>query len=284
MELFRMILRPLQDVLKDIRQYFSDWHPVRDFFGTIWEATTELWQFDVIRYILLTGASIIGLWFSFWLMAVFNIFSLNTDQEGWRAGTLNDFTISNRVWQWVPTGWLFPTGEGYLLLGNDSSRNGTLDGKTISPSYFSTDEATFIKNKPLINQPVVIHFRVLHDYTFLGGETNIRATDFQKQQPVTIPASCAGTNGWFTRKQGMMGGKVVEAATVGHPLLWKTYEVIIHTGGNEFKQLSITDSHIFECAVTALKTGQSVRLTYDNDLVRDPITQRTTYNIVGVAN
>lgn len=254
---------------------------IKQWLGDGWRA---LWAFAWFRRPLKILGALMGLWIVMWCVAIFDVVGLNTEEDGWRAGILADYAVSNRLFQVLPTGWIFPTGEGYLLLGNDSSRGSKLNGQTISPSYFSTSLAVFQQSQGYISQPVVMHYRRLDRRWFLGGLTDIRVTEFDKQVPATIPADCAVPHDWLTKSFGVMGGKIVEVAKVGDPLLWKTNEVIIHSGGIEFKEMSITDHHIYDCAIAALKTGQTVVISYDNRVIRDPITQNTSYNLIGIAS
>lgn len=222
----------------------------------------------------------------FWSFTIFDVFRLNTDEEGWRAGNLADYSWSNRLFSFAPT-WLgfFPTGEGYLLLGDASSRNATLDGEKISPSFFSTTYGFHNDSNSFKTLPVAMHYRELRHTWFTGGLTDVRIDEFVKQEPVTMPADCSSeAHGWLSKSPGTMGGKIVEAASVGNPLLWKTHEVIIYPGGTEFHRMSIIDDRIFECALIALKSGETMRIDYDNQAVRDPATQRTTFNLVGISN
>lgn len=243
-----------------------------------------IWAFKWFRRPVKWLGVLIVLWIVFWFVAIFDVLGLNTEEDGWRAGTLSDYTVSNRMLQLLPTGWFFPTGEGYLLLGNDSSRGSKLNGQTISPSYFSTSMKVFDSSQNYISQPVVMHYRRLDRRWFLGGLTDIRVTEFEKQVPAPIPEDCSIPHDWLTKSYGVMGGKIVEIAKVGDPLMWKTNEVIIHSGGIEFKEMSITNNHIYNCAVEALKSGQTVVISYDNRVIRDPVTQNTSYNLIGISS
>src|SRR6185437_14333389 len=155
----------------------------------------------------------------------------------------------------------------------------------ISPSKFSTTLKVFNYDSNKVTQSVAMHYRVLRYRWFLGGLTDVRVNYFEKVNQTTLPASCSESRGVINNQSyGYIGGKIVEVATVGNPWLWKTHEVIIHAGGNEFKEMSVVDDDIYNCAIAALKTGQSVRIAYDNRIIRDPVTQNTTYNLVGISN
>ena len=129
-----------------------------------------------------------------------------------------------------------------------------------------------------------MHYRELEHTWFMNGETSIIIDKLEKLIPGPIPTDCSESHGVAARKPGAIAGQIVEAATVGNPFLWKTDEIMIHKGGNEFKRMSVVDDHIFKCALLALKTGQLVQVTYDDRIVRDPITQNTTFNVVGIAS
>lgn len=233
-----------------------------------------------------TGWAVIGVWLVLYGGTLFNVLGWNTYQNGWRAGSLSDYSVSNRLMQFLPVGWMFPTGEGYLLLGNASSRGANMNGKEISPSYFSTTMAAYMADRSFVTQPVAMHFRELRWRWFLSGETDIRANQFEKLDPtVSLPNDCTDSEQMVGSKaHGTIGGMIVEVAKVGSPWLWRTNEVIIHTGGTEFKEMSVVDGHIYDCVLLALHSGKQYRITYDNHLVRDPITQNTTYNLIAIAN
>ena len=227
-----------------------------------------------------------AVWLLCYVVTIFDVAGLNTYSEGWRAGTLADFSVSNRLFQWLPAGSFFPTGEGYLLLGDASSRGASMNGKIISPSDFSTSYPLFVKDNTLTRQPVAMRFRVLRHTWFLNGATDVRVQQFDELKPVKLPPDCAERmSALGSRAYGVIGGKVVEAARVmvGVPLI-RTNEVIIHTGGNEFQEMSVTDDRIFQCAVMALQTGEQVRINYENRLFRNPLTQNTNFNLVAIAN
>ncbi len=216
-------------------------------------------------------------------LTVFNIDGLNTYEEGWRAGSLAGYSISNRLLQGVFTpGAFFATGEGDILLGDSSSHHATINGRQISPSYFSTSVALFHKDNALISSSVAIHFRRLDHSWFINGKTDVRVDHFQKLQDVNIATDCQSGQGWFGVSHGKIGGKIVEVAKVGSPILWKTYEVIIFLGGNEFKEMSIRSRNIYRCAITALKSGKTVRISYEKDYLRNPFWQRTYYDVTGI--
>lgn len=261
---------------------------VLDFISSIANYLPDLFLKWIRRFGVLIGCVLCCL-ILYYVLTIFNVFRLNTDEEGWRAGNLADYHWSNRLFSFAFT-WagFFPTGEGYLLLGDASSVNATLDGQKISPSYFSTTYGFYEQSNSFKTLPVAMHYRTLHRTWFLGGLTDVRVNEFIKQEPVTMPADCSSeaqeSQSWLSKQRGTVGGRIVEAATIGHPLLWKTYEVLIYPGGNEFQRMSIVDAHVFECAITALKSGQIMRIDYDNQAVRDPVTQRTTYRIIGIAN
>jgi hypothetical protein len=264
-----------------VRQIFGQlWIWIKQGLGETWRA---IWAFKWFRLTVSGIVSVFLLWQVFLCLAIFDVFGLNTKEDGWQAGILADYHVSNRLFQWLPFPF-FPTGEGYLLLGTASSRGARLNGQTISPSNFSTSTAVFQNSQSYVSQPVAMHYRRIERAWFLGGETDIRVTDFEKQVPATVPDDCSVSHDWLTKSYGTMGGLIVEVTKVGDPLLWKTNEVIIHTGGNEFKEMSITDAHIYECAIMALKTGQTMLIAYDNRVIRDPVTQQTSYNLIGISS
>lgn len=250
---------------------------------TFWDTMDAIWGFKWVRRIFWLIVSTITVFCIFYLAIIFNAFGMNTVQDGWRSGSLSNYTKSNRIAQWLPFGIeLFPTGEGHLLLGNDSSRI-SVHGHMISPSLFSTSTAIFDEYSKLTSKMVAMHYRQINHRIVTGGETDIRANEFQKLTGEKIPANCSSTShGWLTKQVGYIGGKVVEVAREGNPYLWKTYEVIIHAGGNEYKEMSITDEHVYQCAILALKSGEVMRIAYDNRIVRDPLAQNTTYNLIGI--
>lgn len=265
----------MSDAWKTIRTYLMT--ALRGGLRAIW---TNRW----VRRVSYASGMLLVLWIGFYGMAIFNMMSLNTYEEGWRGGNLTDYGMSNRLFQWLPPGYIFPTGEGSMLLGDSSSRNASMNGKVISPSPFSTTFDMYNQNLPMLGQPVAMHYRTLIRRWFLNGLTDVRVDAFEKLVPATLPQDCSQSHGWLTKTYANISGKIVEASRVGNPLLWKTNEIIVYSGGNEFKEMSIIDDRIFECAVMALKSGQSVRISYDDKVIRDPVTQATTYNLVGIAS
>ncbi len=255
----------------------------------LWEQFKNLlksiWQNKWVRLGTYVASGLVLFVCAIFICTIFNLVGLNTYEEGWRAGKLTDFTVSNRISTFglVPPGYLFPTGEGHILLGNDSSHSAVLNGKIISPSLFSTSYAIYQDSESLVSQSVSMHYRILIHTWFLNGKTNVRATNFEKLSPGGIPVGCGKRSGdWFAGDIGTTGGKVVEVAESGSPFTWKTYEVKIHTGGNEFQQMSVVNAQIYECALASLKTGENMKIYYSNRVFRDPITQATSYNLLGI--
>lgn len=241
----------------------------------------DVFNYKAIRYPLYGVTAFLVLLVTYYSLSIFNVFGMNTYQEGWRAGSLSNYMISNRVMNWLPFSF-FPTGEGYILLGKDSSRI-SVNGHTISPSYFSSDTDSYGKFNKYAGKETAVHFRQLRYTWFLNGETNVRVDNFDILTDAPMPEKCYGdTHGWFSKAYGVMGGRIVEAAVIGHPLLWNTYEVIIHTGGNEYKEMSVSDKKMYDCAVYALKSGKNFKITYEKELIRDPTTQATYYNLKGI--
>lgn len=241
----------------------------------------NVFNYKAVKVSLYCLTAFLVLLVTYYSLSIFNVFGMNTYKDGWRAGSLSKYTVSNRIMNWLPFSF-FPTGEGYILLGNNSSRI-SVNGHTISPSHFSSDQNSYEKFNKYAGKETATHFRQLRHTWFLSGETDIRVDKFDILTDAPMPEKCYVDNyGWFSKAYGVMGGKIVEAAVVGHPLLWNTYEVIIHTGGNEYIEMSVSDKKIYECAVYALKSGRNFKISYEKELIRDPITQATYYNLKGI--
>lgn len=230
----------------------------------------------VIRTIAL-AAALMGA-----LVAVPAQAEMGTYSEGYRMGMLS---------KWSYKGLFSKTGEGELLMGNDSSPwikvTGSGDSKTrvqMNPWAFSSDEAIYNQNRSKVGNYVVIRYReVLVQFTSTGGDTKYRVEEVQELAKAAPTTPCGSQEASGGKSDGDRVGRVVKVSLKG--TIEKSYEMTLQVGnaGGQFIEMSISDPAIYECAVNFLKSGKRVKLTYDQSILRNPLARDTAYNVVGLA-
>ena len=196
------------------------------------------------------------------------------------------------------------TGEGKLLLGNESSAVkeilnsdcGTKEkpqtcstSKETNPWNFSIDlgnKALVEKMKKLQGQYVVMKYRERHIKLLNPGATAYEVTDIEPVKPLqqSIPECKAPHNGSGWKSDGNQTGRVVKISRRGY--LNKTWEVQIQVGnsGNEFVEMSVSDQKVARCLQTFLRAGQKVTLKYNEAYYKTPmgLGRDTTFDILSV--
>lgn len=177
------------------------------------------------------------------------------------------------------------TAEGQLSMGREGtplcSKNSNGDTVCTNPWYFSGDLPWVKKLEPLVGQYVVLTYRqeyvnVAHDTPY--QVTSVSAPSGQPAPTCQNPASKAAGSA----SDGSRVGRIVKVSTKG--TLAKSYEVTFQQGnaGNQFKNMSIDDKKMFDCAVTALKSGKKVRIDYVESYFGS-LTKDTSYTIWSIA-
>lgn len=202
----------------------------------------------------------------------------NTYSEGYRMGQLSKWSIK---------GLFSKTGEGELLVGNESGPLYTSDDEgnriQINPWAFSSDQETYNRFKGMIGEYVVIRYRQLQiNLTSVNGDTDYRVVDVKpvggpKPDACSDPTATGGA-----KSDGDRVGRIVKASTKG--TLSKSYEVTIQEGnsGSKFIHMSILSDAMYACALRYLTSGAKVKVTYNETFLRNMLARDSNYAIVAL--
>lgn len=195
--------------------------------------------------------------------------------DGYRMGMLSKFSVK---------GWFNKSGEGELLLGQDSSiaYRGSGDSKTmINPWRFSSDEAKAARINSFAGQYVVVHY---HQAMLKNPLERSTAYELMEISPVeaakpkeACTADAAGAN-----SEGFRVARVVKASTKGAAN--KSYEIMVQVGGtgNEFHDMSVSNDAMYECALRWLKSGGKAKIWYKQSFLFNPLNRSTGYDILKI--
>ena len=194
--------------------------------------------------------------------------------DGYRMGLLSKYSVK---------GWVNKSGEGELLMGQDSSvaYEGTGDSrKMINPWEFSSDSAMASKIMPYAGQYVVIHY---HQYMLnnpLKRDTDYEAVEIAPVDTASKPkAACVNDAAAGKNSAGFRMARIVKASFKG--LANKSYEIKVQMGGsgNEFYDMSVSNQAMFDCATQWLKSGGKVKIYYTQSFLFNPLNRYTGYDI-----
>lgn len=227
--------------------------------------------------ILITGALALGLVFAG--CSPCSAGGFGNYSSGYRMGQLTKFSIK---------GMMFKSGEGQMLMGSESTPYVITDGdgnrKTINPWYFSASNPT-IQNglNTQIGEYVVLDYNESH----IKSPKVDTAYEITKISKIQAPRdkACSASN--FTdgsKGGGTRVGRIVKASKKG--LVADSFEIMFQQGnsGAQFKNMSISeDENFYNCAVSFLKAGQRVKITYDESHMNLNVFGRNTrYDIVKI--
>ena len=206
----------------------------------------------------------------------------NVFSEGWRMGMLSKFSAK---------GIFKKTGEGELLLGNESSPLVHVEGqgegsRTVqdNPWAFSCDVETYQRLRPLIGEYVAVQYRQMHLTGPLSGDTDYRIVDMKAVDPELAPRQAVlRTGDHGGRSDGDRPGRIVKATVKGN--LSKTWELQMQVGnaGTQFIAMSVTDEAMFNAAVAFLRSGRRVKVTYTQSVFFNPLNRDTNYEVLGIS-
>ena len=207
--------------------------------------------------------------------------AVGTYSQGWRMGMLTKFSVK---------GIFRKTGEGELLLGNESGRLtrmvGTGDNRReeiLNPWAFSCDAALFERYRNLGGRTVAVRYRQETLNNPLAGDTSYRVEEMFPISPELRPdGGCELPGEHSARSDGFRVGRIVKATSKG--LVNDSWEMQMQVGasGNEFHEMSISDAGMFACATAHLRAGRMVTVNYSQTLFRNPLARNTTYEVVGI--
>lgn len=201
---------------------------------------------------------------------------LGVYSTGYRMGMVSKFSVK---------GMFSKTGEGQLLMGREGTpyiiRYKCSDGtcsRRVNPWYFSMSERDSRLMVPYSGEYVWVKYNQaqikspMYDTSYLI--TQIGDIDRQSQVQTCVDPSAA--NGG--KSDGVRVGRIVKISMKGH--LSKTGELMMQVGnaGNQFKNMSITNS-MFECGVKTLKTAKKVKVHYRESWFHNPFSSDTTYSV-----
>jgi len=208
---------------------------------------------------------------------------LGTYSQGWRMGQLTKFSVK---------GIMFKSGEGQMLLGSESSplvitstdSEGNTTRKVINPWYFSVSNK---KIQVMINDNLGEYVVLKYHQSRVKSPKVNTPYEIVGLYPIneSINKVCVAssiTEG--SKSEGKRVGRIVKASNKGH--IGKSWEIIIQQGnsGNQFKNMSISnDQVLFDCAVSYLKAGQKVKITYNESHFNTNVLGRSTnYDVVRI--
>ena len=218
------------------------------------------------------------------------------------AGTYSDGYRMGIITKWSLRGSLvLKTGEGEMQLGNDASPPAVFtdkDGKPIlgsdgkpkqrNPWLFSSDADTYRQNcqnaacSNWLGIPVVVHYRqVLLQLNNWGGDTDYRVLDITPVDPSLNPPACGkqDVGSAISRSDGGRFGMIVKVSRKGN--LAKSWEATL-LFGNQFRDVSISDEAIANCALDFMRAGAKMIAVYDESYLRNPLARDTNYDLRGI--
>lgn len=200
---------------------------------------------------------------------------VGTYSEGYRMGSLDKFSIK---------GMMVKSGEGRLLMGNDS----TTYIKKVGDLRITVNPWSFSSTDPGVNQQLQQHIGnfVWVYYKQARIKSPIVDTEYEVVKVSTLSPKldkvCKAKDydsGY--KSDGAVTGRIVKASLKG--TLIDSWELIIQQGnaGNQFTGMSISkDPLLYDCAVEYLKSGQKVKILYSQSFVNLSLNRDTTYDIV----
>lgn len=196
--------------------------------------------------------------------------------EGYRMGELSKLSVK---------GVLSKTGEGELLMGNDSAPWVVTDGEqriVKNPWAFSADAKAAQRYQHMVGEYVIVHYReIMMNMNPLGGDTNYRLISVRPVDRSQIVSPCAASAGG-SKSSGQRVGRIVKVSQKG--AISKTNEVTMQVGnaGGQFLDMSVSDPVLYACARNWLFSGRKVKVTYRQSFFRNPLGADTTYQIVKI--
>lgn len=203
--------------------------------------------------------------------------------HGWRMGQLVKFSVK---------GLIFKSGEGQLLMGRESTpyiktwtdSDGKVHKKTINPWYFSsTNKKLWPELQSNVGNYVVLEYKQSH-VKMPNVDTDYEILNIEQILHLKLNKVCRAEKYIEgSKSEGIRVGRIVKASSKG--TLVNSFEVMMQIGnsGAQFKNMSITDPKLFQCAVEYLKAGQKVRVRYSESIVNLNILSReTSYDVISI--
>lgn len=196
--------------------------------------------------------------------------------DGYRMGMLSKFSVK---------GWVNKSGEGELLLGQDSSiaYRGTGDSrKMINPWRFSSDKEKAAAITALAGQYVVVRYHQVVMKNPLERSTDYELMDISPVETASKPKEACTADVAGANSEGFRVARVVKASTKG--VANKSYEIMVQVGGagNEFHDMSVSSEAMYECALRWLKSGGKAKIWYKQSFLFNPLNRSTGYDIVKI--
>ncbi|NVN93466.1 MAG: hypothetical protein HXX11_23115, partial [Desulfuromonadales bacterium] len=194
---------------------------------------------------------------------------------------MGDFSVGYRMGNLtkLSTKGIIKSGEGQLLLGNESSPYTNKAGKAINPWYFSASKKDVNEFQALTGEYVVV------EYEQARVKNPMKDTDYtaKKIYPVTrtlpSPQVCQSSKVSGMKSDGVRAGRIVKASLKGNVINTWEIEVQMGDGGNQFKNMSVSEKHMFDCAVAYLKSGKKAKIYYKESFIKNPLEQNTNYDV-----
>lgn len=206
--------------------------------------------------------------------------AMNTYSHGWRMGQMATLETD---------GFLITSGEGRLMLGNSSSRR-VVNGVEVNPWSFSMRTDDLVRYRGLQGRPVAINYRQRRiSPAALTYETSYIVQSIEAVSAAMAPTGRVAASDFVQddrhardRRIGSRTGRLVKVTAKGS--VFTTWEVSFQTGDgtNDFVDMSIRDQAVFDGAVAFLRSGLPVNIIYRQIVLRNPLSQDTSYEIVAI--
>ena len=233
----------------------------------------------MIKKILITGAI---------LAAAFSIPAIADDSagfgsfsEGYRVGQITKFSVK---------GLMTKSGEGQMLVGRESSPyiktyscGDSTCQKRINPWHFSASMNKAKQIQAKAGEYAIIKYNQAQVRNALKYDTDYMVESVMDIKRNVQPPNCTASNlPEASKSDGVRVGRLTKVSNKGH--LNKTYEAQMQVGnsGSQFKNFTLYDKAMFDCAVSVLMTAKKVKIYYTEMWFRVPFSADTNYAITKI--
>jgi hypothetical protein len=180
--------------------------------------------------------------------------------EGCRVGQLTKYSVKG-LWN--------KSGEGEMMIGRlggafTTPSRGESKGKQLNPWVFSTEEMMKSKMEAHLGQYAVICYeQAQYNTGWSYGTDYLVKTISPVEGKEPNLDNCEVVKPKTLRHDGGTRiGRIAKASQKGR--IAKSFEVIVQQGdsGSNFIEMSISDEHMYNCAMLALRSGKQVRIDY----------------------
>jgi hypothetical protein len=203
---------------------------------------------------------------------------IGTFSEGWRMGRIIKSSVK---------GMITKSTESQMMMGKDSDvwatyskdSNGNTVTTTKNPWSFSNSKEAYDILSKYEGKYVAVRY-VQSQIRAIGS----RDTDYTAVEVVPVtkeaPSCTAEGKPEGSYSKGSRTGRIVKVSNKGN--FAKTWEMIIHLGGKNFIEMSVTDENVAKCATEWLKSGKEVTVGYSQLMLNISLND-TDYRVYKIA-